>query len=108
MPSSKSASRKSERVWLSYDLGLRGDYQSLYEWLDEKGAKECGDSVATFMSQQTPDELRKQLKDLLGETSKARVYVITRNAGGKFLLGARKAAPWAGYFQNAVESALDQ
>jgi hypothetical protein len=108
MPSRKSASREKERVWLWYDLGLRGDYQSQYEWLDEKGAKECGDNLVTFMSHQTPDQLRKQLKDLLGETSKARVYVITRNAGGKFLLGARKAAPWAGYFQNAVENALDQ
>ena len=36
-------------IWLSYDLGIRGDYESLYSWLDDHEAKECGDSVA-FLS----------------------------------------------------------
>jgi hypothetical protein len=36
------------RYWLSFDLGLQGDYDSLYAWLDKQGAQECGDSVATF------------------------------------------------------------
>ena len=33
-------------IWLSYDLGIGGDYESLYSWLDNHEAKECGDSVA--------------------------------------------------------------
>jgi hypothetical protein len=36
------------RYWLSFDLGLQGDYDNLYAWLDKQGAQECGDSVATF------------------------------------------------------------
>ncbi|MHB9292468.1 hypothetical protein Holit_01566 [Hollandina sp. SP2] len=38
----------STRVWLSYDLGIKGDYANLYIWLDEHKALECGDSIATF------------------------------------------------------------
>ncbi|HXE06574.1 MAG TPA: hypothetical protein VN612_01675 [Acidobacteriaceae bacterium] len=104
----RNTSKGKRRVWLSYDLGLRGDYQALYEWLDEKGAKECGDSLATFTTSQTEQQLKVQLQELLGATSKARVYIVTGDGVGKFLLGARKAAPWAGYFQTAVENALDQ
>ena len=35
-------------IWLSYDLGIQGDYESLYQWLDSQGAIERGDSVAFF------------------------------------------------------------
>ena len=31
-------------VWISYDLGIRGDYEGLYAWLDSHRAKECGDA----------------------------------------------------------------
>ena len=27
------------RIWLSFDLGVRGDYSALYTWLDDKGPK---------------------------------------------------------------------
>ncbi|SFE71116.1 hypothetical protein [Thermoflexibacter ruber] len=37
-----------KRVWISYDLGVIGDYESLYQWFDEQGAKECGLNIATF------------------------------------------------------------
>jgi len=33
------------RYWLSFDLGLRGNYELLYAWLDAMEAKECGDNV---------------------------------------------------------------
>jgi hypothetical protein len=36
-------------IWLSYDLGIRGDYKGLYEWLDNHEAKECGDSVGVLI-----------------------------------------------------------
>ncbi len=35
-------------IWLSYDLGVKGDYEGLYAWLDDHGAIECGESVAFF------------------------------------------------------------
>jgi len=103
-------SRKREeqsRYWLSYDLGLRGNYDVLYAWLDEKSAVECGDSIATFQSSLSTAQIRDELAAVLGEPTKARIYIITRDRGGKFLFGKRKSAPWAGYFQDAVESALD-
>ena len=32
-------------VWISFDLGVKGDYEGMYAWLDSKDAKECGDST---------------------------------------------------------------
>ncbi len=90
-------------VWLSYDLGVRGDYDGLYRWLDSKGAKECGDSVAYFKFDFQGD-LRKSLKDEISEaitmSSKTRIYVIYTENGspkGSFLFGRRQATPWLGY-----------
>jgi len=108
MATIKRLKRETKRFWLSYDLGLRGDYQGLYEWLDEKGAKECGDSIATFQSDRTQDELAEELKGVLDDISRARIYLISRDTGGKFLFGKRKSAPWAGFFQATVDSALDR
>ena len=33
-------------IWISYDFGVRGDYEGIYTWLDDHGAIECGDSIA--------------------------------------------------------------
>jgi hypothetical protein len=107
MATRKNANRELKRYWLSYDLGLRGSYDSLYEWLDDKAAKECGDSLATFRSNMTTEEIRRELLDVLGEGSKARIYLCSQS-GGSFLLGKRKAAPWAGYSQVTTENAMDQ
>lgn len=35
-------------VWITYDLGVQGDYKGLYAWLDDHQATECGDSTAFF------------------------------------------------------------
>lgn len=108
----KKKSRAEQRYWLSYDLGVRGNYSGLYEWLDSKGARECGDSLATFMSDRTSDELGKELRKLVND-AKARAYLIgpdqeSGRAIGRFVLGKRKSAPWAGYFSAAVDAALDR
>jgi hypothetical protein len=42
--------------WLSFDLGLQGNYEKLYEWLDDSDSLECGESVATFV---TPKPARR-------------------------------------------------
>ncbi len=89
------------RYWLSFDLGLRGKYEELYEWLDNMGAKECGDSLATFETKKTREDIRKELSKFLDE--KARVYLINMKQGGKFILGKRKVAPWAGYGVAEIE-----
>ena len=82
------------RYWFSFDLGLRGNYEQLYEWLDNMEAKECGDSMATFVTEKTRAKIVEELSEFLDE--KARVYITDRH-GGKFIFGKRKRASWAGY-----------
>ena len=97
-----------KRYWLSFDLGLHGNYDSLYEWLDRQEAQECGDSIATFRSDRTREQLAKELKDLLRGTKNARAYLITTKEGGRFVLGKRKVSPWKGFAQVSVDSSGDR
>ena len=48
-------------VWISFDLGVRGDYQGMYEFLDAHQAKECGDGVA-FLQIEHQGELIDKLR----------------------------------------------
>jgi len=90
-------------IWLSYDLGLDGDYQSMYEFLDEYGAKECGGSIAFFKFEYKKNA-RTEIKTLLNKNvviqPKDRVYLLSMTKGkflGGFIFGSRKAPAWAGY-----------
>lgn len=91
--------------WISYDLGLKGDYTGLYTWLDSIGAKECGDSLAFFAMEVTSDPidfLKKEIKNSVKLSKTDRIYLIylednTNKPKGKFLVGGRKRAPWEGY-----------
>jgi hypothetical protein len=90
-------------LWISYDLGVKGDYENLYAWLDNHGAKECGDSVAV-LTYNFQDDLIEELKDDLENNISSmkhdRIYIIWRERSkirGRFLFGARKAPPWTGY-----------
>src|SRR5271155_1179048 len=92
-------------IWISYDLGVRGDYEGLYAWLDSHHAKECGDSLAVLEYEYQGSILKKLKTDLGGavETDKrTRMYVIYREKStnknkGNFIFGARRAAAWTGY-----------
>ncbi len=92
-------------IWLAYDLGLQGDYQGLYTWLDAHQAKECGDSLAALTYEHDGDlcaALKKDLQAAFDVNNKTRIYVIYRDTikhslKGQFLLGNRKAAPWTGF-----------
>ena len=92
-----------KRVWLSFDLGIRGDYEGLYAWLDNHGAKECGDTVATFMFEYESDlegELVEALKQEVEITRKSRFYLVWNDQGrmkGHFVIGKRMASPWQGH-----------
>lgn len=91
--------------WLSYDLGLKGDYSGLYTFLDSIQAKECGDSVAYFQKDFGDDflnNLTKELKKAVKIKATDRIYVVysdnnSSKIKGKFLFGSRKRAPWEGY-----------
>lgn len=95
-----------KRIYLSFDLGLRGDYDGLYAWLDKYKAKECGAGLALLDYPDTGTEFMETLeKELLHEVAfdnNDRLYVVWReNDGsklkGKFLRGNRKSAPWVGF-----------
>ena len=90
-------------IWISYDLGVNGDYDGLYAWLDIQGAKECGSSVA-YLTYHHVDDLMESLRsEIAGAVSldkRSRIYVIRREGEqvkGGYLVGRRKAAPWEGY-----------
>jgi hypothetical protein len=92
-------------IWISHDLGVRGDYEGLYAWLDAHGAKECVNSLAVLKFEYTNsliEELEKELKESVIVDKRTRIYVIYRDRTtgrnkGTFLFGGRKAASWAGY-----------
>jgi len=96
------------RYWLSFDLGLRGNYEGLYAWLDGVKARECGDSVATFRSDKTREQIEKELSKVLDQSARPRAYIINMKQGGKFIFGKRKLAPWAGYSEQLIESAEEK
>lgn len=91
--------------WLSYDLGIKGDYNGLYTFLDSVEAKECGDSITFFQKDYGNDfldGLTTELKTHVKFSKTDRIYVIyvedsTKKAKGTFLFGGRKRAPWEGY-----------
>jgi hypothetical protein len=91
-------------VWLSFDLGVKGDYEGMYAWLDGNDASECGDSLACFLYEHPSEDLLQDMREDLTKSveldaKRNRIYVI-RNVGGKmkgtFIFGRRRNAPWTG------------
>ncbi len=98
---------EKQTIWLSYDLGIKGDYPGLYQWLDTHKAKECGNSVAYFKysyHSKLVEELKNDLKQKINFSNGDRIYIIFNKiidgetkTVGKFIIGNRKASPWEGY-----------
>lgn len=96
-------------VLLSFDLGIDGDYENMYAWLDDHKARECGDGVAwiDYVYPDGNESLERSLRASLEESVKfgkrSRVYVLHRSEDGKikgkFIFGRRKSAPWVGFGQ---------
>lgn len=103
-------------VWISYDLGVRGDYEGLYLWLDSHQAKECGDSLAVLTYRHEgslPDKLKTDLKRSIAVDKRTRIYVIYREAAtnknkGRFLFGGRRASAWTGYAPSDTATVDDE
>jgi hypothetical protein len=99
-------------VWLSYDLGVRGDYPGLYQWLDNLGAVECGNNNAFFKIDVEDEDVIEKLKSEIRENvdikNGERFYVIYKRKEdgtcvGKYIFGNRKANPWTGYKQEPAK-----
>ena len=103
---SKNGRESGTRFWLSYDLGIRGNYEELYEWLDKHGAQECGDSVATFKSKKTREQIKSELL-AMPALKNGRLYLIALNENGGFIAGKRKVAPWFGYAASLESSEIE-
>lgn len=92
------------RYWISFDLGLMGNYSRVYEWLDSLHAQECGPGVATITSTKSRDQLGAEIQRILKGAPRARAYMISMKQGGRFVAGGRKAAPWEGFASSSVSS----
>lgn len=105
----------TKTFWLSYDLGLKGDYQGLYRWLDNNKARECGGNIAVFKKDDSGDVIKDIETDISRNVEfnpSDRVYLIWKDSGtdktkGKFLKGKRKPAPWEGYSDNYQDTQED-
>jgi hypothetical protein len=98
-------------VWMSYDLGVEGDYEGLYEWLALHEAKECGESLAHFpypFRQSLVRELTADLRRKIKLGRRSRIYLIFEDGKGsvrgKFIVGGRRRPPWEGYGGSADQS----
>ncbi|MGC8552544.1 MAG: hypothetical protein ACP5O7_06710 [Phycisphaerae bacterium] len=97
----------ANRVWISYDLGVDGDYEGIYRWLDNQEAVECGDSCASLLwdkkhAANVEHSIVQDLKQSVKLRARDRIYLICKDPKkgymGKFIFGKRKkSAPWIGY-----------
>lgn len=105
----RSNSKRGILIWLSYDLGIGGDYDGLYAILDSLDARECGDSLATFRLQDLEHigDVIARIKREVRLTQKDRVYLISRDdqgrLTGKFIIGKRRVPPWRGYAAGSIQ-----
>lgn len=100
---------KSRAIWISYDLGIKGDFPGLYSWLDNHDAKESGNSIAFieyFYKKNLLEEIGIDLKQNVEFKQGDRIYIVrTRivdsktKVSGRFIIGKRKSNPWEGYGQ---------
>lgn len=99
-------------IWISFDFGLKGDYQGLYTWLDTHNAKDCGSNFACLKIQYPNDNtdkntsftdfLKEDINDNVKLSKNDRLYIVYKdNVSGKmkgrWISGNRKAAAWDGY-----------
>lgn len=103
-------------IWISFDFGVRGDYEGMFTWFDEHKAKECGSNLAFLLYEYKKDlikELKADLKNALDITKRTRIYSIhldpeRKKMKGTWLYGGRKTPPWTGFAQGPQEEDEDE
>jgi len=78
---------KNRTYWLSYDLRVGGDYEHLFQWLDDHNALPCGNSVAMIhyttrkkdIYQAFADDLTKKI----GLNPENVLYIIRKSDSGE-------------------------
>ena len=112
---------KKKTIWMTYDLGLRGNYSALFTFLDNHKAIECGNGTAYFLyenennlnSEDLIQKLKNELEEMVAPSTSDRIYIIWRdneNSGvkGRFLFGSRKTPPWVGYSTEFANNQIDE
>lgn len=105
----------NKTIFITYDFGMKGDYEGLFKWLDEHNAEERGYGIGIIKKYnynsliKTDIEFLKsvriELKNKIKISSNDRIYMIWNSieenkiAAG-FLFGKSKQSPWTGYAQN--------
>lgn len=96
----------TKAIWISFDLGIEGDYKGLYKWLDKNNAVECGDNFAYIRKSidstiDLPKKIKDEIKEDVSIKKGDRIYIIYRNVEkkvkGDFIFGSRKRSPWEGF-----------
>lgn len=107
-------------VILNYDFGLKGDYDSLYSFLDNLDAIDCGNSTGAFEfsfsggSDLTHEEKTEQVKIEVESNVRLnkgdRVYLIVHDKNGQprgsFIYGHRQRPVWEGYGSKTEDDPL--
>ena len=106
-------------VILNFDLGIRGEYDSLYTFLDKNKALDCGNSNCAFEYhfkgtdlgfEDKFIQLKEDLEKYVVFGKNDRIYAIVHNeygiARGRFLFGQRKTPIWDGYAEKEVDDSL--
>ena len=103
-------------IFISYDFGMKGDYDGLFKWLDENKAEERGYGIG-FIKEYNYKEnsiktdidflrfVRSELKKRIKIGSSDRLYMIWNSLESSkikagFLFGKSKQSPWTGFAQN--------
>ena len=109
----------TKTIFICFDFGLRGDFEGLYQWLDEKEAQERGYGIAVIKNYSVEAQIKTDLDFLNAvklELSKVlkignsdRIYLIWNSFEGNkiksgFLYGKGKQSPWTGFAQKVGES----
>lgn len=113
--SAKTQDNQATIVWIGFDLGIGGDYEGMFAWLDGHDAKDCGEELAVLTlprSSNPADILRKSIAESVKVDKATRIYIVYRDTEtnknvGKFLFGGRKQPRWAGYAQK-FEDLVDE
>lgn len=119
-----------KRIFINFDLSLRGDYKGLYKWLDKNNAEERGNGYALIKKYFYPDSelagasdykeknmklinfIRKDIKKFAEIGSSDRIYLTfetfeKESLGGIFLFGKKQATPWEGHYNESSETETD-
>ena len=106
-----------QAIWLSYDLGVRGDYEGLFAWLDKWGAKDCGGNLAMlsyeFSGDSLTEALERDMRNSFEVDRNTRIYAVYRDrehdkVKGTFVIGRRKSPPWLGSAPGVGSNDVDE